>query len=71
MLGFAPEETLMVASHLGDLEGAKAAGLSTAFVARPMETGLPRPPDRPEDADPSLVDLVADGYDDLATKLGC
>ena len=39
-LGLAPEETLMVAAHSSDLAAAAAAGLRTAFVARPDEKGL-------------------------------
>lgn len=35
----APEETLMVAAHSSDLAAAAAAGLKTAFVARPNEKG--------------------------------
>lgn len=34
-----PAETLMVAAHSADLEAAAAAGLRTAFVARPDEYG--------------------------------
>jgi 2-haloacid dehalogenase len=36
----APEETLMVAAHSSDLAAAAAAGLRTAFVARPDEKGI-------------------------------
>lgn len=36
----APEETLMVAAHSDDLAAAAAAGLRTAFVARPNEKGV-------------------------------
>ncbi len=35
----APAETLMVAAHSSDLQAAAAAGLRTAFVARPDEHG--------------------------------
>ena len=35
-----PEETLMVAAHSSDLAAAAAAGLRTAFVARPNEKGI-------------------------------
>ena len=38
-LDVAPEETLMVAAHSSDLAAAAAAGLRTAFVARPDEKG--------------------------------
>lgn len=39
MLGFAPEEVMMVAAHKDDLRAARACGLATAFVARPKEKG--------------------------------
>lgn len=35
-----PEETLMVAAHSDDLAAAAAAGLRTAFIARPNEKGM-------------------------------
>ncbi|MBP6096865.1 MAG: haloacid dehalogenase type II [Methyloversatilis sp.] len=38
----APDETMMVASHSWDLAAAAAAGLRTAFVARPDEHGTGR-----------------------------
>jgi 2-haloacid dehalogenase len=38
-LGLQPDEIMMVACHKYDLRGAKAAGLQTAFVARPLEFG--------------------------------
>jgi 2-haloacid dehalogenase len=38
-LGLRPDEILMVACHKPDLLGAKAVGLRTAFVARPLELG--------------------------------
>jgi 2-haloacid dehalogenase len=34
-----PAEVMMVAAHLGDLRAAKALGLKTAFVVRPLEFG--------------------------------
>lgn len=39
LLGVAPDELLMVAAHPSDLAGAKAAGLRTAYVDRPLERG--------------------------------
>jgi 2-haloacid dehalogenase len=38
-LGLQPGEILMVAAHKYDLDAAKAQGLRTAFVARPLELG--------------------------------
>ena len=40
----------MVAAHLGDLRAAKALGLRTAFVARPLEFGPNGKPDLKADA---------------------
>ncbi len=39
MLGIAPEQTMMVAAHHGDLRAAMAAGLRSAYVPRPGERG--------------------------------
>jgi 2-haloacid dehalogenase len=39
-LDLRPEQTLMVAAHSADLAAAAAAGLRTAFVARPNEKGI-------------------------------
>jgi 2-haloacid dehalogenase len=66
-LNIKPAEVLMVAAHLGDLRGAKAAGLSTAFVPRPLEFGPNGKPDLKPD--PS-VDLTAKDFNDLASRLG-
>ena len=66
-LNLRPGDVLMVAAHLGDLRGAKAAGLSTAFVPRPLEFGPSGKPDLMPD--PS-VDLTAKDFNDLASRLG-
>jgi 2-haloacid dehalogenase len=39
-LALQPDEVMMVAAHLGDLEAAAACGLRTAFVPRPTEGDL-------------------------------
>ena len=39
MLGFEPQEVMMVAAHKDDLRAAQACGLRTAFVGRPREKG--------------------------------
>jgi 2-haloacid dehalogenase len=55
-----PEQVLMVACHPGDLQGARRAGLRTAFVPRPLEWGADRgAPPAPADADVVADDLVA------------
>jgi 2-haloacid dehalogenase len=62
-----PRETMMVAAHSSDLAAAAAAGLRTAFIARPSEGG----PGKGERAATVPVDVSADGLEDLADRLGC
>ena len=59
-----PPECMMCASHSGDLEAAAAAGLRTAFIARPQER-----PGFSESAPATAVDVIADSTLDLAVKL--
>ena len=63
----APHEAMMVAAHSSDLAAAAAAGLRTAFIARPDEhgTGIG------ETAASVPVDVSADGLLRLADTLGC
>ena len=67
ILDLEPAEVMMVAAHLNDLRAAKAVGLRTAFVARPLEYGPNRMPDLNPD---SSVDIAARDFDDLAGRLG-
>jgi 2-haloacid dehalogenase len=67
LLGLAPDECLMVAAHTNDLLGARAAGLDTAFVARPLEWGPGSPP---EPEPPTPFDFQARDFLDLAGQLG-
>jgi len=60
-------DVMMVAAHLGDLRAAKAVGLRTAFVTRPLEYGPNRKPDLKAD---SSVDIAAKDFNDLASQLG-
>jgi 2-haloacid dehalogenase len=60
-------EVMMVAAHLGDLRAAKAVGLKTAFVARPLEFGPAGKPDLVADAS---VDVTAKDFNELAAALG-
>ena len=60
-------DIMMVAAHLGDLKAAKAVGLKTAFVPRPLELGPQGKPDLKADAS---VDLPATDFNDLARQLG-
>ena len=68
LLNLAPHEVMLVAAHNGDLAAAAAAGLATAFVARPTEHG----PGQTRDLAPSGPwDVVADSFPALADALGC
>jgi 2-haloacid dehalogenase len=61
------DEVMMVAAHLGDLRAAKALGLRTAFVVRPLEFG----PDGKTDLQPDeAVDVAARDFSELADRLG-
>jgi 2-haloacid dehalogenase len=62
-----PGEVMMVAAHLGDLRAAKAVGLRTAFVVRPLEFG---PTGKPDLVANQYVDLSAKNFLDLATQVG-
>lgn len=67
LLDIVPEELTLVAAHPSDLRAARAAGLGTAYVARPLEYG----PDRaPHDVTSDDFDIVATDFVDLADQLG-
>ena len=61
-----PADVMMVAAHLGDLRAAKAVGLRTALVVRPLEFGPNGKPDLTAD---ESVDLAANDFNDLADQL--
>jgi 2-haloacid dehalogenase len=67
-LGLAPHAVLMVAAHNNDLKAAKAQGMRTAFVARPMEHGPGQTTDLAPDR--SVVDLAPQDFVALAAELG-
>jgi 2-haloacid dehalogenase len=56
---------MMVAAHTSDLVSAAAAGLRTAFVARPDEFGAGGGEARPG----ASVDVVVTSLDELADRL--
>jgi 2-haloacid dehalogenase len=56
-LGVKPEEALMVAAHGWDVAGAKAAGMQTAFIARPGKALYPLAP-QPDYIVKDLSELV-------------
>lgn len=66
LLDLRPEEVMLVAAHPSDLRAARAHGLRTAYVIRPLEWG---PDWQPEEPDPSF-DVVANDFIELAEKLG-
>lgn len=57
LLGLEPAEVMLVAAHPLDLEGARRAGLRSAFVDRPLEYGPGSPPREDPAADESVADL--------------
>ncbi len=63
----APHQAMMVAAHSSDLAAAAAAGLRTAFIARPDEHG----PGIGEKAANVPVDVSANGLLELADRLDC
>ena len=63
-----PEQVMLVAAHHNDLEGARACGLQTAYIERPLELGARNP----KDVTPHLAnDMHARDLLDLAQQLGC
>ncbi len=64
----APAEVMMVAAHQDDLAAARACGLQTAYVERPLEFGAVHPKD--VSPDPANT-LHARGLLHLADLLGC
>lgn len=65
-LGYRPDEIMMVACHKYDLRAARAFGMRTAFVARPLEFG---PDASPDTAPEPWLDLYADDLVALARAL--
>lgn len=67
LLGIAPDQLMLVAAHPGDLRAARAAGLMTGYVARPLEYG---PGGRPHSIDDGEFDVTATDFLNLAAQLG-
>lgn len=68
VFGVEPEQVMLVAAHHDDLTAARACGLATAYVERPLEFGAAHPKDvspRPDN------NLHARDFIDLAQQLGC
>lgn len=68
ILGLAPGDVCLVAAHHGDLAPARACGLKTAYIARPLEYGGRKAPDADAVQD---WDWSAGSLTDLADQLGC
>jgi 2-haloacid dehalogenase len=68
LLDVSPAEILMVAAHMWDLDGAREAGLHTAFLSRPLEKGPHGTPDQAADV---TSDLSVTSFLDLADILNC
>ena len=66
LLGVAPDQLTLVAAHPSDLKAARAAGLGTAYVARPLENG---PGWEGHHVEPDEFDVVAADFGDLAERL--
>ncbi len=64
LLALDPGEVMLVAAHPWDLKGARAAGLRSALVRRPLEFG----PNSPERDDPDADHVVGD-LPELAARL--
>jgi 2-haloacid dehalogenase len=69
LLGLEPGQAMMVAAHASDLEAARAVGLRTAYVPRPLEYGEGSATSEP--ATPPSFDVVAEDFLALASALGC
>jgi 2-haloacid dehalogenase len=68
-LDLKPEEVMMCAAHVGDLQAARSYGLRTGFICRPNEygggsTGVP------DKARPDDFDVVSVSIMDLAQQMG-
>jgi len=66
LLGVRPGELMMVAAHKDDLHAARACGLKTAFVPRPLEHGPGAKADVSRDP---AFDVHARDFNDLARQL--
>lgn len=66
LLGFAPQQVMMVAAHPSDLAAAQQAGLKTAYIPRPDEHG---PGGWMEPVGDTVFDVVAPDLNALARLL--
>ena len=68
LLGLRPEDVMMVAAHNYDLMAARAEGMATAFVPRPLEYGSGQRTDLKAE---SGWDIIAENFEDLAARMNC
>ncbi len=68
LLDLPPAQVMMVAAHPSDLRAARAAGLATALVKRPLERG---PGGAMEPWSAGEFDFEADSFHHLAEQLAC
>jgi 2-haloacid dehalogenase len=68
VFGVTPGEVMLVAAHHDDLAAARACGLRTAYIERPLEMGAARPKDVSARADNTLH---ARDFLHLAAQLDC
>ena len=68
LLDVEPDRLMMVAAHRWDIDGAREAGVRTAFLERPAEKGPHGVADRAADV---TCDLAVAGFVELADALGC
>ncbi|MBW9116557.1 haloacid dehalogenase type II [Rhizobium cauense] len=66
--GQRPKTSAMVAAHNSDLSAARALGMATVFIRRPIEHG----PDQTTDLEPEDDwDIIAQNLIEVAERLGC
>jgi len=68
-LDLKPDEVMMCAAHVGDLQAARSCGLQTGFIYRPNEYGGGSV-GVPDKAKPGDFDVVSESIIDLAQQLG-
>lgn len=69
LLSCKPSEVMMVAAHPLDLNAAKALGLKTGYVPRPLEGGPDRKPQPASAETLAGFDVVATDFIDMAAKM--
>jgi 2-haloacid dehalogenase len=68
-LDLKPEEVMMCAAHVTDLQAARSYGLRTGFIYRPNEYG-DGPAGMPDEAKPGDFEVVSASIIDLAQQMG-